>query len=63
MAAAATALEIASLRSGDEDATLSAHARLLFDRNNVTRAFLVAGCVWWAVHVIQPKIKLPAGRA
>lgn len=54
VSAAALALEMASLRSGDEKATLSAHARLLFDRNHVTRAALVAGCVWWVAHVLQP---------
>ena len=53
--AAALALEMSSLRSGDEDATLSSHARLLFDRNHFTRAVLIAGCAWWAYHVIDPR--------
>jgi len=54
VAAGALALEIASLRSDDHNATLSAHARLLFNRNHFSRALLVGACAWWAVHVIQP---------
>ena len=53
-AAAGAALEIASLRSGNDDATLSAHSRLLFNRSTVTRGALIAACAWWAWHVLQP---------
>jgi hypothetical protein len=54
VAASAVALEIASLRSGDTDATLSAHTRTLFDRNHFTRGVLIAAAAWWVVHVIHP---------
>lgn len=54
-AAAGAALEIATLRCGNPDATLSAHSRLLFNRSAVTRAALIAACGWWAWHVLQPE--------
>lgn len=54
LAAGAAALELCSLRSGDPDTTLSAHSRLLFDRNHLTRGVLIAAAVWWVVHVIEP---------
>lgn len=54
LAAGALALEIASLRSGDMDSTLSAHTRLLFDRNWFTRGVLIGASAWWLWHVIEP---------
>jgi hypothetical protein len=54
LGASALALEVASLRSSNPDATLSAHARTLFDRNWFTRGVLIGASVWWLLHVMQP---------
>lgn len=55
LAAAAAALEVAALRSGNDDATLSAHSRVVFARSLVPRLALVAGCAWWAWHIAGPQ--------
>lgn len=54
LAAGAAALEVVALRSGNDDATLSAHTRLVFDRSLFPRLALVAGCAWWAWHIVGP---------
>jgi hypothetical protein len=54
LAAGAVALEIASLRSGDPENTLTAHTQTLFDRNHLTRGVLMAAAAWWVIHVIEP---------
>ena len=55
LAAAGTALEVAALRSGNPEATLSAHSRIIFARSLAPRLALVAGCVWWAWHIAGPQ--------
>ena len=55
--AAVVALEIAALRSGDEQATLSGHARTLLDRSWFTRGVLLGVSGWWVWHVIEPQKK------